>query len=226
MLLFSVISFQVIIFIWHEKKQLPSNIVWYKWIVFEFKENFLIFIFSILWIIVAVFSMGSTVAGQYNKYILTHKEQIKIKQHEDTTSKELLLEVLKAEENLLLSTIEEKRKYRNHIVSSLEQYNTIELQIENKRNYDNLRSRLTITDNEIEALFVKLDETRTSIRTNIQEIIYIKDTIKDFYEWISFVLNISKDIVQFGFSIIPALFIDIIAPTGVAVALFLKKRLT
>lgn len=226
MILFSVLAFQTIIFIWQQKEHPKRHLKWYRWVVLEVRQNFLVVVFSILWVIVAVFSMGSTVAGQYNKYVAQERQQVIEQEQTDTTKNQLLITELKTSEKTTLSNIDEKKRYREHIVSSLEQFKTIQEQIDKQKEYNDLRRRLTVTDKEIDSLLRTLTTTREEIQELIKTTDYTIVVKQDFYTWIATLLGFSKDMIQFIFSIFPALFIDIIAPTGVAVALFLKKRLT
>ena len=48
--------------------------------------------------------------------------------------------------------------------------------------------------------------------------------VLNFYDWMSGVLGAERDRVQFLFGLLPAIFTDILAPLGIAVALFLNKK--
>jgi hypothetical protein len=45
-----------------------------------------------------------------------------------------------------------------------------------------------------------------------------------FYSWLAKVLGISKDIAQFWMSLFPAIFVDIISPSALAIAFFMGKN--
>jgi len=228
MILFAVLAFQVIIIIWQDKEHPDPHIKWYRWILFETKQNFLAVVFAILWLIVTMFSMGSTVAGQYNQYAKDLRVKMEVRETKDVSADKMILENLQKQEKTLSEAVDEKRRYREHIVSSLEQYTTIQAQTDNQKEYLSLRYRLTNADKELDVAMKQLADTRGEIQSTIKEVKAIGNVVevKDFYEWLSGIFNVSKDLVQFLASIFPAIFIDVIAPTGVAIALFLKKRLT
>jgi len=209
MIMFSVLSFQLIILFWEDNRIT------------------LISIFIILWIIVAVFSMGSTIAGQYNKRMILEKESIE--KEKSYKSDLLVIEVLKKEEETLLKQIEEKNKVKDSTLSLLEEYKDIEIQRQNRPYYNDLQWRMTRVNRDLNNLSEQLTKVREEMKKRIIEspemfIEEEKKEIKDFYFWLANILKTSKDIIQFWLSIFPALFIDIIAPVGLAVCFFLKRE--
>jgi len=47
---------------------------------------------------------------------------------------------------------------------------------------------------------------------------------KNFYSWLAGVIGIASDKIQFGMSLFPAIFVDLISPVGIAMALFLRNK--
>lgn len=211
MVVFSVSAFQLIIHFWQNTNRL------------------LISVFGMLWIIVAIFSMGSTVAGQYNTRIAS--EKVAIEESENYEHQLTIIELLREEENTIKEQISEKMQTKSSVLNLLEEYKDTELFEKNKPYYNDLQWRMSKLNDELNLLNVDLRTIQSKIRETIIENpeIYVqkeKFEIRNFYMWMSEVINADKDSIQFWLSVFPALFIDIIAPTGVAVSLYLRKRKT
>jgi hypothetical protein len=77
---------------------------------------------------------------------------------------------------------------------------------------------------DIEKASKSLSAVRTKRLTLLEEGSIIKETeAPTFYVWISAIFGWNSAMVEFIISIIPSIWIDIIAPLGVAIGLFLKE---
>jgi hypothetical protein len=162
--------------------------------------------FLFLWIIVAIFSITSTIAGQYNHY------SSNITKQPLNTKWDSLLE----EKRDLIHQLNSKRQL-------LSQYYKISGSVTdlNKANkaWSNLQTRIADLSTEIETLNNKVNVLRQK-ETQLPK----KHHIPTFYDWLSFVFGSKPSLIQFLMALFPAIFIDVIAPAAWAIALFLKDE--
>lgn len=211
MILFSVASFEALLIFWANRKMLP------------------IVIFSIVWIVVLIFSMISTVAGQYNSRI-SNREEITTERTEVAHAR-MALETYEIEESELMESLTEKRIELRASQTLYAQFDTLEKRKEDWRFYWNTKKAMDDSTLKIESLQIRLGEIREKkrrlLKQNLQSAGIIEETEKlvyaSFYVWLGEVLKAKPMMVQFWLSIFPALFIDIIAPLALAVSLFLNK---
>lgn len=210
MTLFMVFSFQVII----------ALIKRYS----KFVQIFPIIIISILWIIVTSYSIGSAIATRYNQYMIIITEKQEKEHYSDKKNQNIVLNILKEQEESLKTDLIDRRRNKEHILSILEQYKNIEQIENNKKQYDELRYRLSIADNEIDKIMNQLEKITNEMKEKtIENKDNMKENITDFYDWVAFIFKSNRDFIQFLYSIFPALFSEIIAPIGISLAIFLKK---
>jgi len=183
---------------------------------FQRKRYFLIFVFSFLWAIVTIFSMVSTVAGQYNARIEklnTQYKQEKLVTDNDRKYKEYTEQ---KEEYL------DRKKILTNDIKQLQnilgQYVTKEMIEENKKQYTNFRWRFYQSKKELNQISKKLKNLRKN--TNIK---IVKKNSPDFYLWMSRIFRWRADMIQFWLSVFPAMFIDLIAPISFAIVMFVRK---
>ena len=192
-------------------------------IIFKSNKQYgLIFIFSFVWLLATVFSMGSTVIGQYNARAENFNREIEATK--TNTQEKLTFEILLEEEKtLILSIAERKQVYMD--LQSL--FGT--LTKEEKKNwfYWDTYNKMIAEEKKISELSDNLDQ----IRKDKKEFLAAGKTIEEteqkevnFYTWIESVLGWKADIVAFVLSIFPAVFIDIIAPLALAVSMFLRRK--
>ena len=183
------------------------------------KKYFLIFLFFVLWFAVFLFSMSSTVAGQYNKLL-----QKTITEQTDNSGNynNVLLyteynEKVKDLELDLKSVREERAKLQEYL---------IEIDIkEEKASYDDVNYRIYLKNIRIDDLRWKIDVVKkqkedllkSDVKINVVENV-------SFFDWVSSIINIPSNIIQFWLSIFPAIFIDIISPLSFAIVMFLKDE--
>lgn len=196
--------------------------------IIYFKNNknyFVSFIISILWIIVLVFSMSSTIAGQYNQY---REKQIKY-EIENTDNTYLYYQELLSQEESIKTDINDKLQERKRYLGILQEFNTAELMKENKKQVQQYRNSIYYIDKDIKQLKSDLLKVQEEKKKMLSDNKTIKNTEKeDFYVWssriISKVIKISPFIIQFYLNLFPAIFIDIIAPLSFALIIFFKKK--
>ena len=217
MVLFSVIAFEVIIIMFvNGKKYIPLCIL-----------------FIGLWSVVLIFSMTSTVAGQYNTRMKTISKNINdnstvIIQRETYN---LLLE----EEKDIVKRIENKEREREPFMKIMEKYESPEDRQENAWEYWDAYKKVENINKSIEKLYIMLVDKRkekkeyliTKSENEIDSVGAIEETTnesKSFYLWVSDILQVNAKYIEFWLSVFPAVFIDIIAPLSIAISMFLKRK--
>jgi hypothetical protein len=200
---FSVVAFEVIILL----KQNRSYII--------------AFIFSILWGIVLIFSMSSTIAGLYNQN--RDKQIINIKETNDNTH--LYYQELINQENSIKTDIEDKIKERKRYINILQEFDTDEKIKENEKQINKYRNTVYYLDRDIKRLKISLNKIREEKKKLLSDNKNIKNVEKeDFFIWASRIIKVKAFIIQFCLYTFPAVFIDIIAPLSFAIILFYKKK--
>lgn len=213
MVAFSVVAFEVIIILWNNK------------------QHSIVFLFSFLWFIVLLFSMTSTVAGQYNQRIKNEKTEII--QNVGIINKKNLYNIYEEEEKEILISIDRKEKELKPFMSILEGFESIEDIDVNERsqyvyweNYEKIKR----INNEIEKLRNDLKiirENKKIFLENEDEAGVIKETVIEyasFYVWLSGIFGVEARFIEFWLSVFPAIFIDIIAPLSIAISMFLRRK--
>lgn len=189
-------------------------VVSFEFIVYFYLQKFykLLAMFSLLWLVCVLFSMVSTVAGQYNarmSKILENKQQ----------EKQLLLDN---------SKITEYNNQKELLEKELDKYN-----IESDR-LTNLLNQFTSTEITSQAYrdinYSKIinDRKRQEVLTELKNLqkpeISANVIVLDFYQWLSKIINKPDYLIQFLLSLFPAIFIDLIAPISISTAIFLKRK--
>jgi len=181
-------------------------------------------------LLVTVFSMISTVAGQYDAFTVNSVETAVEVTDEATRAAEW--DLLQTEERELVDRIADKQEEIDTIQKILAEFDTLEERTEaNGAYYVTTRNDLARLNRELEALRDQLSGVRSGIREALAsgEAGYLEETRperRDFYQWVSGIVGLSADRVQFWLAVFPAVFVDVIAPLALAVGLFLtgKKR--
>lgn len=168
--------------------------------------------------IALVFSMGSTVAGQYNQ--LT--ENVDIVETNDRAT----LRVLEAEEQELLRSIEANREQRAFHQRTMESLSvTAEDRMENWQYINTERNTINELGYEIEQEQARLSEVRAQILSELDQG-SVGATVErvNFYSWLARLVGRSPSQVEFMVSALPAIFIDIIAALSLNVALQVRRK--
>lgn len=170
--------------------------------------------------IALVFSMGSTVAGQYNQ----------ITSNIDVTAvnDRALLESLRSEEEELVARLEEMREQQAFHQQTLQRLSqTAEDRMENAGFIWTERTKVDELGDEIAAV----QETISSVRSQIREELQQGSTgatvqRQDFYTWLGSLVGIQRSQMEFLISALPAIFVDVIAALSLNLALALGNRYT
>ena len=183
--------------------------------------------FIFLWLVVTAFSIMSTVAGQYNRHVDNLREYSK-QGASVAHSQWLILQEQKTELQSRLSEYRDQMKVLNNIMKSM---GDLESRSGNNKVWHETQFRLQNVGKQMSDLSIELDKVREKEREQISEsrktgaVLHgSAEDIPDFYGWMSKVTGADRDKVQFWMSLFPAVFVDIIAPVSLAIALFLRRR--
>lgn len=181
------------------------------------KQYILVILFTFLWCVVTIFSMTSTIAGQYNSRMSFINKTYKEKSKESTQ----LIQYKEYEEQRkeYKETITMLRKDSLYYQGLLSQFNSAEDIQKNINKYNSLSWSYRRTQNELKSIIAKLEK----LRKNSRGVSLIEKVPPDFYLWISSMFGWKPDLIQFWMSIFPAIFIDLVAPISIAVFMFVKK---
>ncbi len=211
MILFSVASFETILIFWANRKIFP------------------IVVFSIVWVVVLLFSIMSTIAGQYNARI-SSREEITVERTEVAHTR-MELETYEVEERELMENLAEKRVELKASSVLFSQFDTLEKRKEDWRFYWNIKKAMDDSTVKIESIQIQLKEIREKKRSLLEQSRKTAGIVKgteelvyaSFYMWLGIVLKVKPMLVQFWLSVFPAIFIDVIAPLSISISLFLNK---
>ncbi len=185
--------------------------------------------FVILWVSVTFFSIFSTIAGQYNKFVLNLQDQAK--QGIDTGKMNWdSLQQQKEDLRVRLNEYRENSKTYTEISKTMQ---GLDKRTENDKTWSENQWRLKKANEEIKRLLDELNKIREEERILLKDskdkgiiLGVTKDTenIVNFYGWIAKIFNIDKDRAQFFMSLTPAIFVDFIGPISLAICLFLRNK--
>lgn len=179
------------------------------------KQYFLAGLFLFLWVIVTGFSMFSTIAGQYNAKIPEIQAAI------NSQNKQVFYQKQENKQFERDKRIDEKintlKLERDRYLKMLSEYNTQEKIEKNKRFYGSLKWEYQKTQNQISA-----QEKLLSIPEQQKEKPPVK--VKSIESWFGNLFGFNAAWVQFWLSLIPAIFIDLIAPFAFMIVMFLRKN--
>ena len=211
MVFFSVIAFETVL-IFSQNKQWPAAVA-----------------FVFIWLIVAVFSIVSTIAGQYNQHqralVRTSVENVEV------TTTRFQLQAIREHRAELQAQVESKREQITSLNKILASVSDIEKRAQFGRSWTDTQTQIAAADRTVASLQKQIDATRAdeaklfiaapaAVVANPMTV----TATPDFYSWLSGVLNISRDLSQFWLSLFPAIFIDVIAPAALAVSMFLSRK--
>ena len=202
-------------------------ILFYTGEIIESKKNnrIIMSVFGILWLITIAFSGTSIVAGQINKHFKVKEESV---QMADTNSQEhwKILQDQKADAKERLNDYRQQIRTYTQILSGL---NTAQARKDNKAAWNDINWKLQKIQKSISEISDELENIRVQEKTILQnnkgkDIINKNEGKIDFFGWLGKVLGIRGETIQFITAIMPALFCDAVAPFGLAIALFLRKK--
>ena len=170
------------------------------------KRNFMAFIFMVLWAMVTVFSMATTVSVFYDRF---NFNETQIAQENKTVdSNKLGLELLRTKEKDLREAIEFKKKdieYRQE-----REYATTAVRLE----LENLQKELQENLTEQQKL---LEETPEVMEEKLQR----KESL---FAFLGRLIGLEGGILEFIMSTLSAIFINLIAPLSLTAVIELNKR--
>jgi len=213
---FSVMAFETIIVF------LSGQITDSKWIKIGVASGFIL-----LWSVATFFSIASTIAGQVNKNL--QKTETKI-QTSDYNSKEQwkILQDQKSDAKERLSDYRQQIKTYNQILSGL---NNARARQENKATWNDVNYKLSQTQKSVSTVTdemenIRAQEKKILTETKGKSLVTAAQDVEgvDFYIWMAKVLGVRADRIQFILALFFAVFIDLIAPTSLAVSLFLRNK--
>jgi hypothetical protein len=167
------------------------------------------------------FSMSMTVIGQYNRKTELLQEKTSAAQ---ANKKEIAtLEILKNTEKTAVEAVKIKReeiKTGQTILSGFEKEDTESIE------YKTQLWKLSQLNIELRKYETALQKAREELKNFINREEVTTEIIErqDFYSWFATLTGIEKGIVEFLLYLIPALFVDIIAPLGMFIALGLYRK--
>lgn len=202
-------------------------------VIIIFKQNkqyVLIVPFIFLWIIVVGFSMMSTVAGQYNQRMEVSEEYTT--ENYGISYKKTIYDTYIEEEERIQKQLDSKGQRLDKLNEMLSEFDLEQLKDKSiKKIYDGIIKEVHVIENEMRILREDLEEKgrrrEEYLKENEEKIGITEETEvrrKSFYEWTGSIFKIDAIYIEFWLSIIPALFVDIIAPLSVAVGMFLKRK--
>lgn len=185
------------------------------------KQNILIVVFSILWIIVLLFSMTSTIAGQLN---LELQKKIKEDQVNLTDNNNVLLyqEYVNniRDFKIDLESVREERKYLQESLRTLNYDVTSD-----RKEYDDVNYRIVLKNRRIDKIKKQIKEIQNKKEDLLKKDVKISvEQNIDFFTWLEKVFKLDKNIFKFILFLFPAIFIDIIAPLSFAIVLFYQRN--
>lgn len=170
------------------------------------KRNFMAFIFMLLWAMVTVFSMATTVSVFYDRFNF-NETQIAL-ENKAVDSNKLGLELLRTKEKDLRESIEFKKK---------------DIEYRQERDYATTAVRL-----ELEALQKELQDNLTEQQELLKEtpeVLEEKIQRKEsLFAFLGRMIGLEGGILEFIMSTLSAIFINLIAPLSLTAVIELNKR--
>jgi hypothetical protein len=165
--------------------------------------------------IALVFSMGSTVAGQYN--------QLTVNIDVNSVNDRALIDSLDEEVQALTLSIEADRQQRQIHLDTMASLS--EDRIENSGFIRTERSRIDALNVSIAEKEARIAELRERKRAELEAgSVGATEERVDFYSWLAGMFGISAEQMEFWVSALPAVFIDIIAALSLNLALSLRRQ--
>ena len=170
------------------------------------KRNFMAFIFMLLWAMVTVFSMATTVSVFYDRFNF-NETQI-AQENKAVDSNKLGLELLRTKEKDLREAIEFKKK---------------DIEYRQEREYATTAVRL-----ELEALQKELQENLTEQQELLKETPEVMEEKlqrkESLFAFLGRMIGLEGGILEFIMSTLSAIFINLIAPLSLTAVIELNKR--
>lgn len=173
-----------------------------------------------LWLVVFLFSIGSTIAGQYNQEVNNQNESI-IKA--ETTSGNKALFSIKEEDKLRLQlAVKSKQARQKQLLVKLAEYDSKPLDQEYKDarwEFGKIETDIKTIGQEQKALGAEMEKLIA-----LDPALLSKKESAGFYDWLGKIFGTDTGWIKFLFFLFPAILIDLLAPIGIAVFLFLREN--
>jgi len=170
------------------------------------KRNFMAFIFMLLWAMVTVFSMATTVSVFYDRFNF-NETQI-AQENKAIDSNKLGLELLRTKEKDLREAIEFKKK---------------DIEYRQERDYATTAVRL-----ELEALQKELQENLSEQQKMLEETPEVMEEKiqrkESLFAFLARLMGIDGGVLEFIMSVMSAVFINLISPMSLSAVIELNKR--
>lgn len=170
------------------------------------KRNFMAFIFMLLWGMVTLFSMATTVSVFYDRFNF-NEAQIAL-ENKSVDSNKLGLELLRTKEKDLREAIDFKKK---------------DIEYRQEKEYATTAVRL-----ELEALQKELQENLSEQQRLLEDTPeVVAETVhkkESFFAFLARLMHIDGGILEFTMSTLSAIFINLIAPLSLTAVIELNKR--
>lgn len=184
-------------------------------------------VIGVMWLSTIIFSMGATVAGQYNSRMQQNVQQIT--KSTKTIKDQLLITQKQNEIKTIQEELTARQKDRDSMLMSLNKINELPVAERVKQNdlYNQIWARMNGINGRINQLTLDLQKARSDLAKMASDTAQVSvqqqlKQIKPFYTWIGELFAVKPDQVQFWTAIFPAIFLDILAPAGIAIAFFLR----
>lgn len=164
-------------------------------------------VFGVLWLIVVSFSMFSTMEVNYRGYRALEKASVE--EFDDTNSARLRIDLARE----TIDRLREEMRSKSAAYESYSQQRTVSAWYltELQKDLSNTSRKLDEETAKLEVLLAESSSAAVTVAT--------RD--KTFYDVIEELFGIEAERIHFFIHLLPAVFIDIIAPFSIAVALFL-----
>jgi len=183
--------------------------------------------FTLLWIVATSFSIFSTVAGQVNKDFQKKEAVVAAVDHNSQEYWQILQDQ-KSEAKETLKDYRQQIQTYNQILSGL---NSAKARLNNKQAWNDSTYKLQQAQKNVSKISEELENIRIQEKKILADnrgkgSIIPKKTEQnvDLYTWLAKILGIDPDKIQFFMALSPAIFCDLIAPFGLATALFLRNK--
>jgi hypothetical protein len=199
MSLFMISAASMVVFFWSKKKYFSASGL------------------AILWAIVTIYSMASTSIGMYNAQKESFITKTTVQKVESRN--QLLYQSYVDQEADIQKIIDDKTVTLNRYNEDIKKFEV------GSKDYANMSWQITVTERAIaeqQKLKTNIADSRIALLTkdDVNDIVIAKS----FYEEMESIFGIKAALIQFVLSLFASIFIDIIAPIGASLALFLKEK--
>jgi len=171
---------------------------------------------GILWAIVTFYSMMSTTIGAYNFQKDSFVKKTSIEKIDNTN--DMLYNEYQKQAEGIQKLIDDKTITLTRLNKEIIGYEA------GTKQYNNTAWAITVAEREIKAQQEKLSELTDKRVAVVSKRETTEVVAKTFYEEMEGLFGVQAALIQFVLSLMASIFIDIIAPIGASLALFLKEE--